>query len=500
MGTIIKPHNEGTFNIERFRTLCSVPVPQKQGSYYLMREGMITSVTTESEVCELLIRTGDGRFIVPFAVARRQAGKLKPLAEPVSFLIKPEFSLHDYQAEDMVLIKRHLDELGHVYFNARPAYGKTIMVFHLIVYLRQPTVIVLPTIPLVQQTYRGILAKFSIDPARIAILELGEPILPTVDILIAYVGRLCSRPAENSGLERFTFAVFDEVHMLTSPGYLCGLMNLRPSRVAAFTATKGKRHDISMLFAGHQVLRGALSKKWTICFPSIVTGVDKAQVTALSRGSKTAGLADYTNTISLLVESPSFRNAIITLAKFFVAQNKRVMIITMRKDMTEALFETLALDARRSSAPGKARGANASSKALETNSTKPYVVDYLDYKKNECGNCDILLGTHKKIGTGFDEMNSIVDFEGDAASVLIFIGSIKDETLMYQLSGRVFRHKDPLVIFPHFVDIPFSTRHVEMMKEIAAVSFADECVISDELSTALEHVMRVEGSQKAVAE
>ena len=126
---------------------------------------------------------------------------------------------------------------------------------------------------------------------------------------------------------------------------------------------------------------------------------------------------------------------------------------------------------------------------------KPYVIEYLDSKKSTCLNCHVIVGTHKKLGTGFNEANAITEFTGDPANTLLFIGSIKDYTLMYQVAGRVFRAEAPIVLFPRFSDfagfgISFSDTHISTLTELITDQIP-ECTISSALKKQIEDVANV---------
>lgn len=445
---------------------------------YFLEEGMIKSVCvkkatlsqSDARQTELMVHIGNDKYIVPFIVARNLIGVLRPITENISFTFVGELRPHQVPAVEECV--EMLNTLGACNLLADPGFGKTTIYIKLISVLKQKTLIVLPTIPLAKQTYNAILEFGGVDPERIFIPDTDGEIPDHIDIAIVYVGRISKHP---KSYERFTFVVFDEVHMLTSPTYLCGLMSLRPLRVASFTATPGKRTKITEMFVGDSIVHGKIIRPWSICFPCIETGVDMVKIEEESRnedGSDGSPMVQYTNAITAFTEDDKFITSIVRIARHFVKLKKRMIIITMRVEMTQLLYDTLEADSQ------KVNGLYGS-----------YIVEYLDREKRECDNCNVLLGTHKMIGTGFDEKNAIKDFQGSPSSVLLFIGSIKDETLMYQLSGRVFRGENPLVIFPHFTDIRFSGNHINAVKAILEEKFPD-CNVVDDIGYYLSNVMK----------
>jgi len=58
----------------------------------------------------------------------------------------------------------------------------------------------------------------------------------------------------------------------------------------------------------------------------------------------------------------------------------------------------------------------------------------------------VLIGTFSKIGTGFDEATSCIDFDGRRIDMLIMVGSTKSKTRVIQALGRAERSDNPMVI------------------------------------------------------
>jgi hypothetical protein len=84
----------------------------------------------------------------------------------------------------------------------------------------------------------------------------------------------------------------------------------------------------------------------------------------------------------------------------------------------------------------------------------------------------------------------VVDFDGKHAGVMMFIGSIKDPTLMYQAAGRSFRSKNPLAVYPVVTDLPISVKHSQSL--IKEVSEHEGCKIRTDIAKTLEEVVGFE--------
>jgi hypothetical protein len=75
--------------------------------------------------------------------------------------------------------------------------------------------------------------------------------------------------------------------------------------------------------------------------------------------------------------------------------------------------------------------------------------DSLYGSKKSYKNSRVLVGTIPKMGTGFDEENACDDFylNPEKSNTLIFINSVKKESLFEQVRGRVMRSDNPHVIW-----------------------------------------------------
>nr|QBK89880.1 MAG: A18-like helicase [Pithovirus LCPAC101] len=90
--------------------------------------------------------------------------------------------------------------------------------------------------------------------------------------------------------------------------------------------------------------------------------------------------------------------------------------------------------------------------------------DYMSGKKKTYKDSPVLIGTIKKIGTGFDEKAACDDYNGTRIDMLIKLGSTKSPELLEQISGRAFRAEFPIII--DFVDDhPLSENHFTKIAE-----------------------------------
>ena len=79
-------------------------------------------------------------------------------------------------------------------------------------------------------------------------------------------------------------------------------------------------------------------------------------------------------------------------------------------------------------------------------------------------NADILIGTTKKIGTGFDEANACSDFKGKPSNVLVMVNTCKEWQTKDQFFGRIMRSDNPMIVWL-YDDIPILDRHFKGLKK-----------------------------------
>lgn len=497
--------------VNEWRKFCTVKVGPRKGGCYVSANGVVKYLRTKGDETAICARMengqeGGGKFAIPFGIVHSKLQELRPLNELVNFAFSVD--LYPHQRDDLAKVVNLLETVGSCLVLARPGYGKTILSMFLVGVIKQRTLVIVPTrINLAKQTRKAYLDYID-RPECVHILGTDGIVPDNCDILIAMVGRLTK---VKSGLERFGLVYFDEIHMLNSEVNICSLLTARPVRLVGWTATKKKREDITKLFLGPYEVIGGNTKPWSICFPKIETAIDIPKLRkriqdgidkmikdgkrkmSVAKQDKQMKLFEYTHAITGLTESPRFTRSIVKIVRHFIDQRERVIVITMRKGMTHLLYKKLTKDAQISS-PDCSVGQSVQSPSMA------YVVDYLDSKKSNCDNCDVLIGTHKKMGTGFDETNAITDFRGNKASRLVAAMSISDFVLWYQVCGRVLRADGvPLVVFPHLCDltkhgINFSDNHIQALTELVREE-VPECVISGEEGNLLEEVAKVDPSE-----
>lgn len=356
--------------------------------------------------------------------------------------------LRDYQKIDCPKILEEMESRGSSFFVAFPGYGKTVVTCYITSQVASKTLVLVPGVGLAKQC----MSEFALHlpNAKFYVMETDRKIPEDADVVIAYIDRLHGAV----GLfDDFEFVIIDESHKHTTPKRVASLLGLKPRRMLALTATPGEKRTTTELFVGPNTIKPTRIKKWFITFPEIHCG--------LVGKSYNSGVEGYNNAINALVESPSYTGKILTYVKYFSAQGRRIMIITMRDSMRDYLTKAIS----------------------EINGL---TVAALTKDDKTCGNVNVVIGNYQITGTGFDLKSAVKEFDGQHIDVTIFAGSIKDTTLMIQMAGRSFRSETALAIFPAVRDVDTFYKHEMKLRETAKQTLG--CKILEEYGAFLSQL------------
>lgn len=401
-------------------------------------------------VCSILTQTPtELHAIVPYDVVRRLSLASQPGLQRISPWapsLNPIFrgSLRDYQASGAMRVIKMLKDTGRCYLQAPPGYGKTVIMSYVISEIREPTLIITSRTALAEQTKTSV--EEMLGNVKVHILETDREVPDDVDVVISFTRRINGTSAP---FKRFKTVVFDEVHELSTKLGIAAMLTVRPNHLLALTATPGDRNKITELFVGKCEIEELGTKRWSVCFPRVISdlgGVDYSK------------MKGYTDAMGDLCSSESYIKTIARMINYFVSQKKRVIALTIRVEMCANLVEEL-------------NPFNISSSILSPDN-------------RTCPNCDVIIGTHRLIGTGFDLKNYVDDFDGKSVDVMIFLGSFKNATMFFQTAGRCFRSSYPLAVFPMIVGLKVSESHTK--KLIAEAKRTRGCVVLNEYAKFLE--------------
>lgn len=387
---------------------------------------------------------------------KQNPGKKYERPPPIAFdgpkreVLEFDGALRSYQVDDCAKIIKRMETIGTCLFIADPGYGKTVVMCYVAGFYKAKTLIVVPNVALSFQTMKELKSRF--PKANLIAYENRMDIGPDVDIVVTYAPRI---DGNFELFKQFELVVLDEIHMLSCPTFLAGILSTSPKRILGLTATPGAKNEISEMFVGEKAFESNHVKSWTISFPRIKSGLEEKTY---------ANMTGYTDALNDIASSKIYIRQIISFIKFFLQCNERIIAVTMRVELNQSLSEFLEMEG----------------------------IDHqiLSPSSKQCRNCDVIIGTHKMIGTGFDLSNYIENFDGKGAGVVIFLGSIKDDTLMYQICGRAFRSVFSHAVFPIVEDIKVFRNHGE--KQIKNIKSHEGCKHKEGFTKFLESLAEEE--------
>lgn len=507
MSVIIQPKSENC--LHELRNICTVKCQKGLIYPYNNFTKIIEMEENETDKVEVFsIASTSNRVImaIPFDTGKRflEKGGIVEEFNVAGYNERMVFAgkLRDYQANDLKSIILQMKTKGCCYFKAFPGYGKTVLMSYIISVFKEKACIVVPNISLAEQTRKSL--NVMLPNINVYILGTDRIIPEDTDVVICFFRRIngTSTPFLN-----FKTIIFDEVHMLSTSLGIAGMLTLRPVRLLALTATGGERNNITELFVGRCSIEPSIKKRWYISFPQVRTNL---------QGYKYFGTDGYTRAINDLTTSEPYMRTAVEMIKYWNYMEKRIIVITMRIDARDRIAELIEESNKKvrnrweivkilkEAIQMKKDLSKEELIELFNKYNTPFIdekleriIELFDNGENEincgvlgnesrkCGNCDVIVGTHKFIGTGFDLSNSVEGFDGKAASVMLFLGSIKDETLMHQASGRSFRNESSLAVYLSVQEVPVFIKHTEKLR--AGAKSIDGCVILDKYARFLEH-------------
>lgn len=308
---------------------------------------------------------------------------------------------------------------GTANLNVYTGGGKTVMCAYASAMLKVKTIVFVSNTQLIIQwvnTYKIFTnAKvFIVDtPSATAITTGGnnDP-PPDVDVVIC----MCTRVESLSRgfLCSIGLVIIDEAHTFCSVSRVPALLSCQPKYVIAATATLEREADgmHTMIFSICGTER--IFKKSVKPFNVMLYNTGCAVEIPKTR----FGDPDWTGLVGRLCNDEQRNSFLIDIIRLNV--NHKIVVLTARQKHVIQLNKSLG---------------NLGIKS-----------DFLTGKKDEYKNSTVLVGTVKKIGTGFDEKMSCPDFDGINIDLLVIAISIKSESLLQQVIGRAFRAQFPSII------------------------------------------------------
>lgn len=305
-----------------------------------------------------------------------------------------------YQAWD------HLQKSGCANLNIYTSAGKTVIAAKLSSELSHIVLILVTSTSLMVQWLNTFAEFTSARPYIVDGLFKGHP---QTNVIICMTSRIHYIPKEWLGI--VGTLIIDESHTHCSSSRVPALLSTTPKYIITCSATP-IRDD------GMEVMMEALSGTERI----IKISKKPFNVYRCNTGFSDDIPLDYDGTpnwnklVNKMCEDPERNQVIIDLVNLYFKDSK-ILILTLRKNHVLLLYEMI--------------------------SKLGIKCDYMTGNKKTYSDSNVLVGSIKKIGTGFDEKSACADFAGIRISKLILAATVNSKALLEQVAGRCFRADFP---------------------------------------------------------
>jgi superfamily II DNA or RNA helicase len=326
--------------------------------------------------------------------------------------------LRDYQVDPYKAAKKYIKKYKTVTLEFYPSFGKTFFGSIFSWYLNAYTVILVHRETIADawvKTYRAFLDvkddQIVVVDKNICKKKRGQKKSPAErgKIFICMEQRWKYIPEEVR--KKIKLLVIDEAHTFCAPSKVKPLLFLEPEYIISLTATTERVDDgletmIETICGNHSVIK---DNEKPFKFYVINTGI-KIEL----EGSNNK----FGELLEKQTKSEERNEIILNLIKRH--SHFKTMFVGKRKEHCNMLMETLP------------------KLGLECSALFGTI--------KKCESKNILIGTDSKMGTGFDEANACLNYDGEPSKLLIVGHSYKKRSAFIQVIGRSWRHPEPIVV------------------------------------------------------
>lgn len=347
-------------------------------------------------------------FERPHINLRRKFYQVQP------WTFKEGFQLREYQKEVLQIADKHYKDRGCVFFNVFCAFGKTVVgSYKAMQFSQSSNLLTLITYPrsILRDSWLGTLQNLA--NVKVYVVDLDNVQIPDdTQIILCMNTRIKKIPKEI--LSRVGHLIVDEADLYCTQGNVEGLLSIEPLFITLMTATyerdDGMHIMLDLLGGSERITRISTKPFFVFHYPTPFT---PENVVTTSWG------VQYD---SIVAELDAIEERNLLIANLVIVNlDQKIMVLTYHVKHAEYLASCLSTLI----APyGK-------TVALLAGSVKEYF------------DSDVLVGTQKKIGIGFDEKEVAIGWKGRRINLLILASiGLKIE----QIAGRVFRAETPVII------------------------------------------------------
>lgn len=369
-------------------------------------------------------------FILPFHIARKFGFEtegmpwylIQPLKETEDNIYDhdeddPDFrpfhgEFRDYQEDIIEELLQQLNEHCSTTLGLPPGWGKTMAGIFLAWRLGLRTLVLMSLTKVLEgwvETCRKFLPGF-----KIWIVGSGTPCPPDVDVILCMDKRFNQIPEEI--LPTIGTFIADEFHLLCTEKRMDIYLNLFPKYVILETATleQSKLYKMAHKLAGeHGVFKVSTEPYNVYLIKTNIMGEETRDKEGTLRTEK----------LRQSLVNNEFRQSIMLNILMQNCEYYKSICLRMVKDSIPEFVD----------------------KVNECGIT----CDSLYGTKGKCENSQVTVGTSQKMGTGYDEENSCMNFWKNPikSNFMIFENTTPNKYIFEQNRGRVMRSKNPVIAF-----------------------------------------------------
>lgn len=374
-----------------------------------------TNKTKNCIVCYL----DDKIMRIPYIYATMIIGQRFPniskAAKMGAFTIKPSFSLRPYQVEVVDKAKQMIYDHGTVFLNVFCAFGKTVTAMYLAHWAMMNTgyrICITYPLTMLLKSWVGTFEKFT--DASVAIVgQSSEEQIATAQVVLCSVGMLDKLKGQSFGI-----IIIDEIDLYCTEIRIQRLLNFATANIligcsATYTREDGFHRYIDYLLGTEKITRISTREFYVFKYSTKY----RPEVKYIKRAGNT--IKDFDRMLASMDENEERTADMVRLCRL----NSSHKPLLMTKHVLKARYYAQCLQKHFSS-------------------VACIVEDVREYN-----DAPVVVGTYSKIGVGYDEQESCIDWEGKRLDVGIIESSTKK---IEQIAGRVFRAENVFII--HIVD------------------------------------------------
>jgi superfamily II DNA or RNA helicase len=383
----------------------------------------------------------DGYVYLPFQFGNILMGKIYNFN---NFYPIHNFSfigqLRDYQIEDMNTAFKQLTTYCSTTLNFSTGAGKTICSAFLSCSLKLLTLVLIHLTPLMEswkETFK--------NNTNAKIWLVGEMDMPKeFDVIICMEQRV--EKIEDDILKKVGFLVIDEADRFTTKSRVKPLLAVQPKYIVGLTATLDLRVDgmdvmLHSLLGTHKVVRN-IQKKITL----YRVNTDFAPVI-----QKTSRGTDWSVVSRSLSENDERNNEIVDFV--YRHNTHKILILCHLVEHVKALYgkfikrnnEFKCVEQIVKVGLGRLLNRNLIGLVEKYLGDDRLSVDSYSGNKKKFNDSQVLIGSTRKIGIGFDDQSGLEN-DGIRINMLIITSSMKDLSLLTQVLGRI-RDNNPIIVY-----------------------------------------------------